>query len=145
MLLALEKLIRDQPARRRRRRSAPASSGSRPAAHTLRELALLATARSEGLPLSDDDAADAQLIIGGSGTLAHVRLGLPDDADDETLRERVDEKLAHWRTLAESPLTERAAVGVCRVVIRSLDEIAAEVSPPSAPHRQRSPLPTTPS
>ena len=37
-------------------------------------------------------------------------------------------KLAHWRGLAESPLTDRAAVGVCRVVIRSLDQIAADVA-----------------
>ena len=58
-----------------------------------------------------------------------MRLGLPEDADADDVRERVDEKLAHWRTLAESPLTERAAVGVCLVVIRSLDEIAADLAP----------------
>ena len=46
-------------------------------AHALRELSLLATARAEGLPLPDADAADAQLIIGGKGTAAHLRLGLP--------------------------------------------------------------------
>ena len=128
VLLALEKLIRDNP----RDGADDLRAGIEriaSAAHTLRELALLATARSDGLPLSDDDAAEAQRIIGGSGTLAHVRLGLPDDTDAETLRESVEVKLAHWRTLAESPLTERAVVSVCRVVIRSLDEVAAEVSP----------------
>ena len=71
-----------------------------------------------------------------------MRLGLPDDADDETLRERVDAKLAYWRALAESPLTERAAAGVCRVVIRSLDQMASEARRPC---RQRSPVPMTPS
>lgn len=129
VLVVLEKLIRDSPREGANDVRAGIEQISS-AAHTLRELALLATARSDGLPLSDDDAAEAQLIIGGSGTLAHVRLGLPDDADDETMRERVDAKLSYWRTLAESPLTERAAVSVCRVVIRSLDEVAAEVSPP---------------
>jgi len=128
VLLALEKLIRNNP----RDGADDLRAGIEriaTAAHTLRELALLATARSDGLPISDDDAAEAQRIIGGSGTLAHVRLGLPDDTDAETLRESVEVKLAHWRTLAESPLTERAVVSVCRVVIRSLDEVAAEVSP----------------
>ena len=131
VLLALEKLIRDNPRDGVDDLRAGIERISS-AAHTLRELALLATARSDGLPLSDEDAAEAQRIIGGSGTLAHVRLGLPDDADDETMRESVDAKLAHWRALAESPLTERAAVSVCRVVIRSLDEMASEVSPAPA-------------
>ena len=100
----------------------------------MRELALLADARSEeGLALSAQDAAEAQLIVGGSGTPAHVRLGLPDTADAETMRAQVDAKLAAWRSLAESPLTERAAVGVCRVVIRSLDEISADLAPAVEP------------
>lgn len=98
-------------------------------AHTLRELTLLASARSEGLPFRPEDAAEAQVIIGGSGTLAHVRLGLPEETDAETMRATVDRKRAHWRTIAESPLTERAAVGVCGVVIRSLDELASEIAP----------------
>ena len=46
------------------------------------------------------DAADAQLIIGGSrALLAHVRLGLPEDADAETMRERVEDEA---RALAEA-------------------------------------------
>ena len=77
------------------------------------------------------------VIIGGKGTAAHVRLGLPEDADDETMRERVSAKLAHWRALAESPLTERAAAGVCRVVIRSLDEIASDVADGAVRGRRR--------
>ena len=60
------------------------------------------------------------MILGGKGTAAHLRLGLHGYADDETLRELVSAKLTYWRGLAESPLTDRAAAGVCRVVIRSL-------------------------
>ncbi|SFR94744.1 50S ribosome-binding GTPase [Microbacterium sp. cf046] len=132
VLLELEKLIRDNPREGTEQIRAGIERISA-AAHTLRELALLASARSDGLPFSQEDAADAQRIIGGSGTFAHVRLGLPDDSDDETMRACVDAKLAYWRTLAESPLTERAAVGVCRVVIRSLDEVASEVAPAPEP------------
>lgn len=132
VLLSLEKLIRDNP----RDGVDEIQTGIErisAAAHTLRELALLATARSEGIPLPDRDAVEAEMIIGGSGTLAHVRLGLPEDAAAETMRVRVDDRLAYWHALAESPLTERAAVTVCRVVIRSLDEVAAEIAPAAEP------------
>jgi hypothetical protein len=131
VLLSLEKLIRENPREGVDEIRAGIERISA-TAHTLRELTLLARARAEGLPFSDADAADAQLIIGGAGTPAHVRLGLPDDADAPAMRARVEEKLAHWRRLAESPLTERAAVGVCFVVIRSLDEIAADLAPAPA-------------
>ena len=128
VLLALEKLIRDNPREGADEIRAGIERISA-AAHTLRELALLASARSDGLPLPDEDAAEAQLIIGGSGTVAHLRLGLPEDADAEAIRQRVEERLTYWRRLAESPLTERGAVSVCRVVVRSLDQVAAEVAP----------------
>jgi hypothetical protein len=128
VLLGLEKLVRESPREGTDEIRAGIERISA-TAHTLRELALLARARSEGLPLPDEDAADAQVIIGGSGTLAAVRLGMPEDADNGAMRERVEAKLAHWRRLAESPLTERAAVSVCFVVIRSLDEIAEDLAP----------------
>lgn len=96
-------------------------------AHTLRELALMATARSDGLPVSDADAADAQRIAGVDGTDAYTRLGLSAGADPDEARVRVMEKIDHWRRLSESPLADRATIGVCHVVLRSLDEIASEV------------------
>ncbi len=128
VLLGLEKLIRENPRPGDDEISAGIERISA-TAHTLRELTLLARARSDGLPVSEQDAADAQLIIGAAGTSAAVRLGMPEDAGADAMRSTVEEKLAHWRRLAESPLTERAAVGVCFVVIRSLDEIAADLAP----------------
>lgn len=129
VLLGLEKLVRENPRDGAEEIRAGIERISA-AAHTLRELALLASARSqEGLPLSLEDAVEAQLIAGGSGTLARTRLGLPDDADPQAMRAQVDARLAHWRTLMESPLTERAAVSVAQVVIRSLDEISSELTP----------------
>lgn len=129
VLLGLDKLVRERPrdgADEIRAGIERLSAMS----HTLRELTLLATARSEGLPVSPADAADAQRIIGSAGTSPYARLGLAEDADADAMRAAVESKLAHWRTLAESPLTERAAVGVCRVVVRSLDEVSAVLSPP---------------
>jgi hypothetical protein len=131
VLLQLEKLIRDRP----RDGSEALHAGIErisARAHALRELSLLATSRGEGLPLEDADAADAQLILGGKGTSAHLRLGLREHADDETLRRLLDDKLAYWRGLAESPLTDRAAAGACRVVIRSLDQIASDLAVPTS-------------
>ncbi len=130
VLLELEKLARDRPIQ-----GADAIHAGieriAASAHELRELSMLAGARAEGLPLGEADAADAEVILGGKGTSAHLRLGL-DHADDEAIRERVGAKLAHWRGLAESPLTDRAAAGVCRVVIRSLDQIASDVAVPAS-------------
>ncbi|WP_314508034.1 dynamin family protein [uncultured Microbacterium sp.] len=128
VLLGLEKLIRERPRDGADEILAGIERISA-RAHALRELTLLATARSEGLPVSAEDSADAQRIIGAAGTSVSARLGMAEDAGTEEMRATVETKLAHWRTLAESPLTERTSVGVCRVVVRSLDEIAATLTP----------------
>lgn len=107
----------------------------RATAHTLRELSLLSQAKASGLPLRVADSAVAERIIGGQGVTATARLGLDDEATDAAIREEVDAQLAYWRSLSQSPLTERAAVEVCRVVIRSLEEIVSElVAAPGRTH-----------
>ncbi|WP_019179942.1 dynamin family protein [Microbacterium yannicii] len=124
VLDALEALLRDRPR--------PGTDEIRggveriyATAHTLRELSLLSRARAAGLPLSRSDAKDAEQIIGGDGTAAHARLGLPETATPQEMRDRLDEKLVYWRTLSQSPLAERATVEATRVVIRSLEEVAS--------------------
>ncbi|HET6672747.1 MAG TPA: dynamin family protein [Agromyces sp.] len=129
-LLGLERLLRERP----RTGTEEIRGGIEritATAHALRELSLLASARSDGLPLSAQDAAAAQTIIGAQGTPTHVRLGVPASSDTTTRRARVDELLAYWRRLSESPLTDRAAMGACRVVIRSLDEISSGLGAPA--------------
>jgi hypothetical protein len=130
VLLGLDRLIRERP-----RQGTDEIRGGieriTAGAHALRELSLLAVARSEGLPLAAQDAADAQTIIGAEGTPTNVRLGVAEGTDDDALRDRVGALLVYWRRLGESPLTERATAGVCRVVIRSLEEIASELGPAS--------------
>lgn len=124
VLLELEKLIREHP-----RGGAEAVHAGierlTAGAHELRELSLLAKARASGLSLPEEDAEEAQTIIGGRGTPAHARLGLPEEADAVAMREQLEARLAHWRRLAESPVIDREAAAACRVVIRSLDELAA--------------------
>ena len=126
VLDGLDRLVREKP----REGAAAVVAGIEriyATAHTLRELSLLARARASGLPLPADDAALAERIIGGKGTPIPARLDLDEGAQTNVLRQRVDEQLVHWRTLAQSPLTERATVEVCRVVIRSLEEMASEL------------------
>jgi len=127
VLLGLERLIAERPVDGSvaiRAGIEKLSAG----AHALRELSLLATARADGLPLAGPDAARAVTIIGGEGTSATTRLGLPDDADADAVRHAALAQLDHWRRVSSSPLTDRAAVAVCRVVIRSLEAIVSEVS-----------------
>lgn len=96
-------------------------------AHALRELSLLGVARAEGLPLDPADAARAVTIIGGAGTPATTRLGLADETSAAQVRQSAIAELDHWRRLSDSPLTDRAAVAVCRAVIRSLEAIVSEI------------------
>ncbi|MCR2808961.1 MULTISPECIES: dynamin family protein [unclassified Microbacterium] len=96
-------------------------------AHTLRELSLLARMRASGLPLSKENTVLAERLVGGKGTPITSRLAAEEGAGPSALRQLIDDQLIHWRTLAQSPLTERATTEVCRVVIRSLEEMASEL------------------
>lgn len=96
-------------------------------AHGLRELSLLSQARAAGLPLPPDEADAAVRIIGGRGDGASARLGLPADANVEAVDARVAAELEDWRARSQSPLTDRRAVDVCHVVVRSLEGIASDL------------------
>lgn len=96
-------------------------------AHSLRELSLLSQARVVGLPLPPGSAVAAVRIAGGNGIGAAARLGLAADAEPQLMRECVGRELDSWRALCHSPLTERAGVEVCRVVIRSLEAVASDL------------------
>ncbi|WP_109210413.1 MULTISPECIES: dynamin family protein [Microbacterium] len=95
--------------------------------HSLRELAALSRVRSGAYELPAERIAEAERIIGARGDLAGVRVGLDQFADDSAVRDRAELLLTQWRALAESPLTERTTVGLCHVVIRSLEQIALGV------------------
>ncbi len=95
-------------------------------AHEFRELRLLATLRTTGVPLRHDLAAEAERIIGGDGVAAHIRFGLNPDATAEDIGAAAHQVLHRWRLVAENPLTDRAALEVCRVVVRSCEGVLAE-------------------
>ncbi len=101
--------------------------------HSLRELAVLSRTRAGGYPLPPGLMAEAERIVGGAGGDDAVRVGLDATAGHAAVRGRAEELLARWRAVAESPLTERAAVGLCHVVIRSLEQVAAGAGAGSSP------------
>ncbi|PFG38734.1 dynamin family protein [Georgenia soli] len=131
-LVAVDHLLRERP-RPGADGVAAALERVRAGAHELTELGLLAQARTTGLPLRDaDDAAEAEVLLGGRGPGARERLGLTGQASDAEVRAAATDRLRRWRTLAESPLTDRAAAQVCRVVVRSCEGVLAEIAAASA-------------
>jgi hypothetical protein len=95
-------------------------------AHEFRELRLLATLRTTGVTLRHELAAEAERLVGGDGVAAHVRLGLPPEASPEDISAAAHQALHRWRLVAENPLTDRSALEVCRVVVRSCEGVLAE-------------------
>ncbi|WP_375385881.1 dynamin family protein [uncultured Microbacterium sp.] len=96
--------------------------------HQLRELGLLAELRTSIPELAPEDAVDAERIIGGSGTNAMARLGLHPDATPAESRARIATAVDHWRVIGESPLRDRTSAELARVVIRSIEGVASELS-----------------
>ncbi|MHC6593094.1 dynamin family protein [Arthrobacter sp. C152] len=97
-------------------------------AHEFRELRLLAGLRSTGVDVPPELAAEAERLIGGLGTAAPLRLGLPPDAGAGELAAEARACLARWREVAGNPLTARSALEACRVVVRSCEGMLAELS-----------------
>lgn len=126
VLDGLSRLLRDKP-----REGASELTGGieriQVTAHSLRELSLLSEARVSGLPLPAGQSAVAVRIVGGNGTDANARLGLAPTADRESVDDQLTRELDDWRARSHSPLTDRAGVAVCRVVIRSLEALASDL------------------
>lgn len=96
----------------------------RASAHGLRELELLSQLRLGGAVLPDPWASRAERIIGGGGTDSETRLGVAPGAMSESLYASALGQVDEWRVLAHSPTMPRTGVDACRVVIRSLEEVA---------------------
>lgn len=95
-------------------------------AHEFTELRLLARLRGKDVPLAPQLAADAERLIGGSGIAAAARLGLADTASPQELRSQALGSLHRWRLVSENPLTDRAALEACQVVVRSCEALLAQ-------------------
>jgi len=96
-------------------------------AHPLRELAILAEARTTGLPLPQRYRGEAERVLGGQGTSPRQRLGLPEAAPEATAKERAALLLERWQRLRASPLISRPAARVCDAVIRSCEAVTVDL------------------
>ncbi len=127
VVAGLEALLAEEP----RPGTAPIAEGIErimAASHELRELELLARARTEGLALPVEVAGELERLLGADGTEAAERLGLRAGADREEVRARSEALLADWRARLESPSTTRAAARVCGEVVRTLEGLLSEVA-----------------
>ncbi|QNE15710.1 dynamin family protein [Pseudarthrobacter sp. NBSH8] len=95
-------------------------------AHEFRELRLLATLRTAGTGLNENLAEEAERLIGGAGTAAHLRLGMEPEVSPEEIMGVARQVLHRWRLVAESPLMDRSGLDACRIVVRSCEGVLAE-------------------
>ncbi|MGH3937365.1 MAG: dynamin family protein [Pseudonocardiaceae bacterium] len=95
-------------------------------AHEFAELRLLSALRSGAVVLPKTELLEeAERLLGGYGAAPAARLGLPPDSSPHELRPAVLDALARWRRRAENPLSGRATVDACRVVVRSCEGMMA--------------------
>jgi hypothetical protein len=107
--------------------SPPAAEAERirAGAHEFVELRLLHLLRSGRLPGTQAQLAVMDLLLGGAGGAAYLRLGLPADAAPERITAAAREALARWQTLAEHPFSARELRTAARAVTRSCEGLLA--------------------
>ncbi|MGH4019229.1 MAG: dynamin family protein [Pseudonocardiaceae bacterium] len=97
-------------------------------AHEFAELQLLSALRSGAVTLPRAESEEAERLLGGSGAATAVRLGLPPGTDPDELRRAALDALTRWQRRAENPLSGRAAVDACRMVMRSCEGMLASLA-----------------
>lgn len=96
-------------------------------AHEFTELRILTELRSGMLRVSDDDLADIERLLGGSGTAVNRRLGLDEDTGGEAQRAALLREMARWREQAESPMSARPLAAAAKVAVRSCEGMFVEM------------------
>lgn len=124
-LVGVEALLRERP-RAGTEKLVASLERIQASAHEFSELRLLAAMRTTGSSLSKELTVEAERLIGGRGVAPHLRLGLSLNPTDAELRTEALKYLSRWRSLAESPLTDRAGAEVCHVVARSCEAVLAQ-------------------
>ncbi|MGW4943619.1 dynamin family protein [Actinoplanes sp. NPDC004185] len=100
----------------------------RASAHEFVELRLLHLLRSGRLPGTQAQLAEMDLLLGGAGGAAYLRLSLPADASPEQIAAAAREALTRWQTLAEHPFSARELRTAARAVTRSCEGLLAGVA-----------------
>jgi hypothetical protein len=99
-------------------------------AHEIVELQLLTELWLGELTMRDDEQmASAERLLGGLGTAATTRLGLPDDAPVDAQREVALAARIQWLTVAEHPLSSVHLKKAARDLVRSCEGVLADLTP----------------
>lgn len=96
-------------------------------AHPFNELRVLASVRAGWVSGKPDVVEDLERVIGGSGSAAHLRLGLEPQAGRAELTAAATEALGRWQRRAENPLTSHEMVVAARVAVRSCEGMLVEL------------------
>jgi dynamin family protein len=96
-------------------------------AHPFNELRVLSSLRAGWVSGKPEVVAELERLIGGSGAVPHLRLGLPADADTAAVADAAAQALARWQRRAENPMTSHELALAARVAVRSCEGILAGV------------------
>ncbi|GAA1519910.1 dynamin family protein [Kribbella lupini] len=94
-------------------------------AHEFQEIRLLSDLRSGGITLKPERTEQLDRLLGGSGHDPAARLGLPEDAAADDVRQAALAALSSWQSFATHPLTSRPAQLAARVATRTLEGLLA--------------------
>jgi predicted GTPase len=95
-------------------------------AHAFAEIRLLNALRAGGIKLQDAEVADAERLLGATGTAPWQRFGLDRDAGNDVLKGAAADALRRWRQRAESPMSSREVAEASVVLVRTCEgEIAS--------------------
>jgi Dynamin family len=97
--------------------------------HEFEEVRLLSALRAGSIEVRPDRAGELDRLLGGSGHGATSRLGLPDGASADEIREAALGSLVAWQRLAEHPLSGRQLKMAARAATRTLEGLVAAHSP----------------
>jgi hypothetical protein len=95
--------------------------------HTFTELRVLAGLG--GLPVEEATRDMLDRALGGRGTSAAVRLGMPADTAPVALRDTALRGVAYWHRLLDDPLLDPATAQSFRAAVRSCEALVAQVPP----------------
>ena len=104
------------------------------ARHDAEELSLITTLHTTPpVELPAERLAEAEAILGGSGTTPAARLRRGSSDERTALRGEAVTAIQDWRRLQSDPANGEGARNLCRVVIRSLEGVIAELDQEGQP------------
>jgi hypothetical protein len=99
----------------------------RAGAHELAEIRLLTELRTGHVPASPEQLSWLERLLGGHGTAATVRLGLPPDAPTDEVAAVNATQHARWQRVARNPLAAPELARAATVAVRTCEGIFAAV------------------